>query len=128
MSVSTGGGILLNVSGFFQGLFHIHPALNLVGQADHEVQLAGLIQLLGSLEEIVVKEIVTPAIDIHGVALCQQMLLNLWDDDLCHVNGIETVIVKEGTGVSAGLFFQETSRSTMGISLQMASSCWRVGI
>ena len=67
--LDVGGGVLLNVKGFFQIFIHIHPAFNLVGQAQHEVHLAGLIHLLGSLEEIVVEEIVAPTVDIHGVTL-----------------------------------------------------------
>ena len=110
VGLDVGGGILLNVNGFLQVLIHIHPALNLVGQTHHEVHLAFLIHLLGSLEEIVVEEIVAPTVDIHGVTLCHQMLLDLGDDDFGGVNRIETFGVEERTCVSASLLFQETGR------------------
>ena len=113
VGLDVGSGILLNVSGFLQVLIHIHPALNLIGQTHHEVHLAFLIHLLGSLEEIVVEEIVAPTIDIHGVPLCQQMFLDLGDDDLGDVNGIESFGVEEGTCIGACLLLQETGRCTV---------------
>ena len=60
---------LLGVNGPGQGLVYVHPAFYLVGQAQHEVQLAGLVLLLGGLIVIGVDEIVTPSLVVHRVAL-----------------------------------------------------------
>ena len=106
-------GVLLNVNGFLKLLFHIHPAFNLVGEAQHEVHLAGLVHLLGSLEEIVVEEIVAPTVDIHGVTLGKELLLRLLDHYFCNVNRIEFLGIQERPCIGAGLFFQETGRRTV---------------
>ena len=69
--------LLLNVAGLGQGLLHIHPTINLITQAQNEVQIACLVHLLGCLIEVGVIEIRRPAIDIHRVTLRQQVLLDI---------------------------------------------------
>ena len=55
------GSKFTDVGSPLQGLVHIHPALYLVGQAQHEVQLPGLVLLLGGLIVVGVDEIVAPS-------------------------------------------------------------------
>ena len=57
----------LGVNGSGECLVHVHPAFNLVGQCQYEVQLASLVQLLGGLIVVGVDKIVAPALAVHCV-------------------------------------------------------------
>ena len=117
-----GGSIFLGITGLGQSLVHIHPTFNLVSQTQHEVQVSGLVQLLGSLIEIGVIEIVTPTVDIHRITLRQYLLLDFCHVRLGHVNRKEVVIVHEGPYISAGLFLQKAGRRTVGTHHYLASA------
>ena len=72
-----------------------------------------LLAYLCRFKEVIVVEIVTPTVYVHGVTLRQHHFLNLGNYHFGNVNGIEALCVQTETDVGAGLLFQESGGSTI---------------
>ena len=114
--------VFLAVGGFGQCSIDIHPTLYFVGCAEDDVHVAVLVHLMGSLIEILVEEIVGPTVEIHGVALFQQLFLDAGHVLFGYVNGKEFLVVYKGAYIGAGLFFEITGRYAVSIQHNLAAS------
>ena len=63
------GSVFLCVTGFGQHFIRIHPAVQLGGQTQDNMQVTGLVYLLSSLEDIFIKEVGGVTVNIHRIAL-----------------------------------------------------------
>ena len=86
---------LFGINGSCQSLVHVHPALNLVGQTQHEVQLACLVKFLGCLIVIGVDEIVTPTLTVHRISHRMHVLLDFSQVGSSLAKGIQVIVVEE---------------------------------
>ena len=115
------GGVPPRVERGREALLKVHPALELVVQAEQDVQVAGFVELPGGLVGVVV-EVVGPAVYKHRVALRQQVPLDLGHDRLRRIDGVDVLVVQEGTSHGAGRLLQKARRRAVGAHHDLAAA------
>ena len=118
--------VFLRGSSLFQGLIHIHPAVQFPCGTQHKVHVASLVHLLGSLVEVIIEEIGGVAVLIHRIALREQLLLDASHVCLGDIDGEKILIVQERTHVGASLFLHVASRYAVSIQHNFTAAHFRL--